>query len=65
MLKNLPSLAEGLQKNKEINKVTFIHNQCWTKLRNSFRKRISRTKYVNSSYKRLPTRSESKPFECF
>ena len=25
---NLPSLAESLQKNKEISKVTFIHNQC-------------------------------------
>ena len=30
---NLPTLAESLQKNKEINKVTFIHNQYRTELK--------------------------------
>ena len=30
---NLPTLAESLQKNEEINKVTFIHNQYRTELK--------------------------------
>ena len=60
---NSPSLAESLQKNEEINKVTFIHNQFRTELRNGSRKRLSTTEYVNSSNKKLSTRSRSKRFD--
>ena len=58
-----------MRKNKEINKVKFIHNQCRTELRNAFRKILSTMEYVNSSNKRISTRSESKCFDfktqCF
>ena len=60
---NLLSLAESLEKNKEINKLTFLHNQCRTKLRNGSSKRLSTSEYVYSSAKILSTILESKRFD--